>query len=130
MGLTPEELERTYAVAAQRNFPFPARVKQVAERFGALKRGKLIAHPNLCSLPTRFEKTPIFEEALQETGRDLIDMDGGSRYLSLWHGGRSRWRHSWPARGPPRSPTACSTGTWRSRRRSHPIRSASRPTSG
>jgi ATP-dependent helicase Lhr and Lhr-like helicase len=75
MGLTPEELQRTYAVAAQRNFPFPARVKHVAERFGALKRGKLIAHPNLCSLPTRFEKTPIFEEALQETGRDLIDME-------------------------------------------------------
>lgn len=74
MGISPEELERTYAVAAQRNFPFPARVKHVAERFGALKRGKLIAHPNLCSLPTRFERTPIFEEALQETGRDLIDM--------------------------------------------------------
>jgi ATP-dependent Lhr-like helicase len=73
-GITPEELEKTYAVAAQRNFPFPTRVKQIAERFGALKRGKLISHPNLCSLPTRFERTPIFEEALQETGRDLIDM--------------------------------------------------------
>jgi ATP-dependent helicase Lhr and Lhr-like helicase len=81
MGLAPEELERTYAVAAQRNFPFPARVKYVAERFGALKRGKLIAHPNLCSLPTRFEKTPIFEEALQETGRDLIDMNRGKQIL-------------------------------------------------
>ncbi len=81
MGLAPEELERTYAVAAQRNFPFPARVKYVAERFGALKRGKLIAHPNLCSLPTRFEKTPIFEEALQETGRDLIDMERGKQVL-------------------------------------------------
>ncbi|HYB07027.1 MAG TPA: DEAD/DEAH box helicase [Nitrososphaerales archaeon] len=81
MGLAPEELERTYAVAAQRNFPFPARVKHVAERFGALKRGKLIAHPNLCSLPTRFEKTPIFEEALQETGRDLIDMKRGKQIL-------------------------------------------------
>ena len=82
MGLTPEELEKTYAVAAQRNFPFPARVKHVAERFGALKRGKLIAHPNLCSLPTRFEKTPIFEEALQETGRDLIDMKRGKEVLA------------------------------------------------
>jgi len=81
MGLTPDELERTYAVAAQRNFPFPARVKHVAERFGALKRGKLIAHPNLCSLPTRFEKTPIFEEALQETGRDLIDMERSKQVL-------------------------------------------------
>ena len=81
MGLAPAELERTYAVAAQRNFPFPARVKQVAERFGALKRGKLIAHPNLCSLPTRFERTPIFEEALQETGRDLIDMERSKEIL-------------------------------------------------
>ena len=82
MGLTPEELERTYAVAAQRNFPFPSRVKHVAERFGALKRGKLIAHPNLCSLPTRFEKTPIFDEALQETGRDLLDMERGKLVLA------------------------------------------------
>jgi ATP-dependent Lhr-like helicase len=81
MGLSPDELERTYAVAAQRNFPFPTRVKHVAERFGALKRGKLIAHPNLCSLPTRFEKTPIFEEALQETGRDLIDMERAKQLL-------------------------------------------------
>lgn len=81
MGLQPGELERTYAVAAQRNFPFPARVKYVAERFGALKRGKLIAHPNLCSLPTRFERTPIFDEALQETGRDLIDMETSKQVL-------------------------------------------------
>jgi ATP-dependent helicase Lhr and Lhr-like helicase len=87
MGLSPEDLERTYAVAAQRNFPFPARVKYVAERFGALKRGKLIAHPNLCSLPTRFERTPIFEEALQETGRDLIDMARAKQVLTEVAGG-------------------------------------------
>ncbi len=73
-AISPEELERTYAVALQRNFPFPNRVKTIAERFGAIKRGKYISHPNLCSLPTRFESTPVYEEALQETGRDLIDM--------------------------------------------------------
>ena len=82
LGLSPDDFEKTYAVAAQRNFPFPTRVKFVAERFGALKRGKLIAHPNLCSLPTRFEKTPVFEEALQETGRDLIDMERGRQILT------------------------------------------------
>ncbi|MDG7008337.1 MAG: DEAD/DEAH box helicase [Nitrososphaerota archaeon] len=87
LGLGPDDLERTYAVAAQRNFPFPTRVKFVAERFGALRRGKLIAHPNLCSLPTRFEKTPIFEEALQETGRDLIDMERGKQILAAVAGG-------------------------------------------
>jgi ATP-dependent Lhr-like helicase len=80
-GVSPEEFERTYAVAAQRNFPFPGRVKAIAERFGALRRGQFIAHPNLCSLPTRFESTPVFEEALQETGRDLLDMKRAKELL-------------------------------------------------
>jgi len=80
-GMSSKEFEDTYAVAVQRNFPFPTRVKQVAERFGALRRGQYIAHPNLCSLPTRFENTPIFEEALQETGRDMIDMRGAKALL-------------------------------------------------
>ncbi len=80
-GMSPEQFEETYAVAAQRNFPFPTRVKQVAERFGALRRGQFIAHPNLCSLPTRFENTPIFEEAIQETARDMIDMPRAKELL-------------------------------------------------
>lgn len=87
-GMTPDEFEKTYAVAAQRNFPFPGRVKAIAERFGALKRGSYIAHPNLCSLPTRFENTPIFEEALQETGRDLLDMKRAKEMLGAVQEGR------------------------------------------
>ncbi len=61
--------------AVQRNFPFPGRVKTVAERFGALRRGKYVSHPNLCSLPTRFENTVVYEEALHEIERDLIDLE-------------------------------------------------------
>jgi len=87
-GITPEEMERTYAVAVQRNFPFPARVKVVAERFGAIKKGKRISHPNLCSLPTRFEKTPVYEEAIQETDRDLVDMAGAKEVLTKLSRGR------------------------------------------
>ena len=82
-GLSPDEFERAYAVAVQRNFPFPGRVKTVAERFGAIRKGRHISHPNLCSLPTRFEKTPIYEEALQETARDLIDMAGAKQVLEM-----------------------------------------------
>jgi ATP-dependent Lhr-like helicase len=79
--ISPDELEKLYSVAAQRNFPFPGRVKTIAERFGAISRGKYISHPNLCSLPTRFESTPIYDEALQETGRDLIDMENAKELL-------------------------------------------------
>ncbi len=86
-GLSPDEMEKTYLIAAQRNFPFPGRVKKVAERFGALKRGKYISHPNLCSLPTRFESTPIYEEALQETGNDLVDIGGTRKLLTEVAGG-------------------------------------------
>ena len=81
-GLSPEELEKTYATAARRNFPFPERVKNIAQRFGALKRGMYVSHPNLCSLPTRFERTPIYDEAVQESGRDLIDMERAKLVLS------------------------------------------------
>ena len=44
-GMSPEEFERTYAVAAQRNFPFPGRVKAIAERFGALEEGAVHRAP-------------------------------------------------------------------------------------
>jgi len=81
-GISPEELERTYAAASQRSFPFPGRVKHVAERFGALKKGKLMAYEDLCSLAGRLAKTPIIEEAFQEAGRDLIDMDRAKEILT------------------------------------------------
>lgn len=81
-SISGEELAELYATASKRNFPFPARVKVVGERFGAIPRGKYISHPNLCSLPTRFETTPVFEEAIRETGRDLIDMSSAQNLLS------------------------------------------------
>jgi ATP-dependent Lhr-like helicase len=82
-SVSPAELEELYAVASKRNFPFPSRVKTVAERFGAIPKGKYISHPNLCSLPTRFESTPIFEEAVKETNKDLIDMQSAKNILSM-----------------------------------------------
>ncbi len=86
--ITPDEVERTYHVAVQRNFPFPNRLKTIAERFGALRRGKYISHPNLCSLPTRFENTPIYEEALQETGRDMVDIEKTKEVFSRVDSGK------------------------------------------
>ncbi|MFQ6011936.1 MAG: hypothetical protein ACE5KG_07170, partial [Nitrososphaerales archaeon] len=75
LHLSLAEFEKTFDIAVQRNFPFPNRLKSIGERFGALKRGKYISHPNLCSLPTRFEDTPIYEEAVQEMQRDLVSME-------------------------------------------------------
>lgn len=76
-----QELKDLYSVAIKRNFPFPERIKTVAERFGAINRGRYISHPNLCSLPTRFEGTPIYIEALKETMIDKVDIDGAVRIL-------------------------------------------------
>jgi ATP-dependent Lhr-like helicase len=81
-SLTGNEFEELYRVAVQRNFPFPERVKIIAERFGAINRGRYISHPNLCSLPTRFENTPIYTEAMKETMVDKIDMEGAKKILN------------------------------------------------
>lgn len=86
--IKPSDLEEYYSIAAKRNFPFPERVKNVAMRFGALKRGMYISHPNLCSLPTRFEKTPIYKEAYQETMQDLIDMEKAKSILEMIQAGK------------------------------------------
>ncbi|MEM3638204.1 MAG: DEAD/DEAH box helicase [Conexivisphaerales archaeon] len=80
-SLSGEQLEELYRVAAQRNFPFPERVKVIAERFGAINRGRYISHPNLCSLPTRFENTPVYIEAMKETSLDKIDLEGAKKIL-------------------------------------------------
>ena len=80
-SLSGKDLEELYKVAVQRNFPFPERVKIIAERFGAINRGRYISHPNLCSLPTRFENTPVYIEAMKETMHDKIDMEGAKRIM-------------------------------------------------
>ncbi|MDH5713477.1 MAG: hypothetical protein OEY83_06015, partial [Candidatus Bathyarchaeota archaeon] len=55
-------------------FPFSYKMKFVAERFGALPRGKTMGPERLAQLPTRFENTPIYEETLREAMQEKVDI--------------------------------------------------------
>ena len=65
-GLGPKELDEAFNEYLKARFPFSYKMKFVAERFGALPRGKTMGPERLAELPTRFEKTPIYEETLRE----------------------------------------------------------------
>jgi ATP-dependent Lhr-like helicase len=49
-------------------------MKFVADRFGALPRGKTMSYERLSQLPSRFSNTPIFDETLREAMVEKIDI--------------------------------------------------------
>jgi ATP-dependent Lhr-like helicase len=73
-GLTPEDVDRAFADYLKARFPFSYKMKFIAERFGALPRGKTMGPERLAELPSRFAKTPIYEETIRETMLEKVDM--------------------------------------------------------
>ncbi len=73
-GLTSKEIDKAFGEYLKSRFPFSSRMKSVAERFGALPRGKAMGPERLAGLPRRFEKTPIYEETLREAMLEKVDI--------------------------------------------------------
>jgi ATP-dependent Lhr-like helicase len=72
--LTPEDVDKAFADYLKARFPFSYKMKFIAERFGALPRGKTMGPERLAELPSRFAKTPIYEETIRETMLEKVDM--------------------------------------------------------
>jgi len=72
--LTDGEVDKAFNDYLKARFPFSYKMKFVAERFGALPRGKTMAFEKLAELPTRFEKTPIYEETIREAMQEKVDI--------------------------------------------------------
>jgi ATP-dependent Lhr-like helicase len=72
--LTPEEVDKAFNDYLKARFPFSYKMKFVAERFGALPRGKTMGPERLAELPSRFEKTPILEETMREVMLEKVDI--------------------------------------------------------
>ncbi len=72
--LTDKEVDKAFDEYLKARFPFAYKMKFVAERFGALPRGKTMGPERLAELPTRFEKTPIYEETLREAMLEKVDI--------------------------------------------------------
>jgi len=73
-GLTAKEVDKAFDEYLKARFPFSYKMKFVAERFGALPRGKTMGPERLAQLPSRFEETPIFEETLREAMLEKVDI--------------------------------------------------------
>jgi ATP-dependent Lhr-like helicase len=59
-----------------RHFPWQLHMKHIAERFGALNRGRLMYGDAMKELMLRFRLTPIYDETIREALLEHSDFDG------------------------------------------------------
>lgn len=82
LGLTDEEVENAFKDYLDAKFPFSYKMKFVAERFGALPRGKTMSYERLSQLPSRFDRTPIYDETLREAMIEKVDLAKAKEIMS------------------------------------------------
>jgi ATP-dependent Lhr-like helicase len=74
-NLSVGDVEKSFNNYLEARFPFSYNMKSVAERFGALPRGKTILNPErMRQLSDQFKKTPIFDETLREAMLEKVDI--------------------------------------------------------
>src|SRR3989442_5271603 len=59
-----------------RRFPWELQMKQIAERFGALSRGRLMYGGAMKELQVRVRLTPIYDETIREAQVERADFEG------------------------------------------------------
>jgi ATP-dependent helicase Lhr and Lhr-like helicase len=72
--LSADEIEAAFARYVKAKFPFAYKMKFVAERFGALPRGKTMSYERMAKLRAAFEGTPIYDETLREALLEKADV--------------------------------------------------------
>jgi ATP-dependent Lhr-like helicase len=73
-SLSEQEMEKAFEDYLESKFPFSYKMKFVAQRFGALPRGKTMSYERMSRLPSVFKKTPIMDETLREAMMEKVDM--------------------------------------------------------
>jgi hypothetical protein len=72
--LSADEVDAAFGRYVQAKFPFAYKMKFVAERFGALPRGKTMSYERMAKLRASFENTPIYDETLREALLEKADV--------------------------------------------------------
>jgi ATP-dependent Lhr-like helicase len=86
--LTNEEAEKAFEDYLEAKFPFSYKMKFVADRFGALPRGKTMSYERLSQLPSRFGNTPIYDETLREAMIEKVDINKVKEIMRAVEGGK------------------------------------------
>jgi len=79
--LSDEDVDKAFSEYLKSHFPFGYKMKFVAERFGALPRGKTMGPERQEELSRRFEKTPVFEETMREAMMQKVDIPTVKRMM-------------------------------------------------
>jgi ATP-dependent Lhr-like helicase len=87
-SLTSQETEQAFETYLESKFPFSYKMKFVAERFGALPRGKTMSYERLSQLPKRFANTPILDETLREAMIEKVDIKKAKNIMHAVNNGR------------------------------------------
>lgn len=72
--LTDEEVEKAFDRYLDAKFPFTYKMRFVAQRFGALPRGKTMGEERESRLPFQFGDTPIYDETIREAMVEKVDV--------------------------------------------------------
>jgi ATP-dependent Lhr-like helicase len=88
--LTPDEIDKAFEDFLKSRFPFSYKMKFVAERFGALPRGRTMSFEALGQLPRRFEKTPIYDETIREAMTEKVDIPSVKKIMKNVEEGKIR----------------------------------------
>jgi len=73
-GLADADVEKAFEEYLEAKFPFSYKMKFIAERFGALPRGKTMGPERQGQLPLQFRNTPIYDETLREALVEKVDI--------------------------------------------------------
>jgi ATP-dependent Lhr-like helicase len=72
--LTDDAVDEAFMKYVNAKFPFAAKMKFIAERFGVLPRGKTMSYERQSQLKAQFEGTPIYDETLREAMLEKADL--------------------------------------------------------
>jgi ATP-dependent Lhr-like helicase len=86
--LTPDNVDTAFEDFLRSRFPFSYKMKFVAERFGALPRGRTMGTEALAQLPRRFEKTPIYDETIREAMTEKVDLPSVKKIMKNVENGK------------------------------------------
>jgi len=89
-NLSPEDVDKAFNDYVEARFPFSYKMKFVAERFGALPRGKTMSPDRMAELPSRFKETPIYDETVREAMVEKVDVPTVKKMMKDVKEGRIR----------------------------------------
>ena len=88
--LTDENVDKAFHRYVKAKFPFAYKMKFVAERFGALPRGKTMSSERQAKLRVSFGDTPIYEETLREAMLEKTDLAKTKQIMTDVQAGKIR----------------------------------------